>query len=264
MNSTKKVFEETLKYRSMMNLSLSSEKAKYIWGKKFLKSLSKKESNMLEDFSNSISEKKIDICKNNISKLLIFNWVKFIGISGSVGAGFAKEEDDIDIFIVVKNNRMWIYRGMLAISNLFHNKIRAKRHKVVTDKLCINLIAEERGLLFENDMFNFHELVFLIPVYNSKYLRYIFSNNEWLRKEFFVKKENFHSRVYTDRKRNLFFRFLNSISFFVQTLFMTIAGHGPDIPRLKRNNELGKIEFFEEDYKKNILERYYNEFKSTN
>lgn len=264
MQSINITYEDLLNFRSLMKVSVSKEKVKYIWGKRFLKSLTTEERKRLGEKNNEYILEKKEICKKEISKLKIFNWVKFIGISGSVAAGTAKENDDIDIFIVVRNGTMWVYRALITFFNLFHNKIRAKRHRNVKDKLCLNMICEERGLEFESDIFNFHELMFLIPVYNEKYINYIYSENRWLENEYYVKKENFLTRIKGDKDIFFFIKILNQIAFSLQLLFMFVAGHMPDVKLLRNNSKKGKIEFFDKNYKKKKIENYLKTFKSIN
>lgn len=237
-----------------MGCSVSNEKAKYIWGKNFIKNLDKKLENEKAD---EVAISKIAIAKRNLKYLQIGKWVKFIGISGSVAAGFAKEEDDIDLFIVVRNGCGWIYRGLIALRNIFHRTIRVKRDRGdVSDKLCINFICEERSLRLENDMFNFHELMYLVPIYNDKYLNYIYSQNEWLKTEYGVKNDLLISRIQSQRFVNFVFRILNWLAFFVQLLFMVVFKHSPNVKRLEQDFKVGRIEFFEEDYKKKRMESY--------
>lgn len=245
MQPLQKIFHDLIIFRNQMNLGLSKDDVKYIWGRKALKSFKK-----VQDYENEIVLKKTKLAKENISKLKVFNWVKFIGISGSVAAGFAKEEDDIDMFVVVRNGTMWIYRALIVFRNLFHNRIRAKRHKNVKDRLCVNIICEERGLLFPNDIFNFHELMFLKPIYNREYKKYILAQNEWLREEFRVKKELLRTRIIAGKKAFILIRAINYLAFLAQVLFMFIAKHDPDISRIKRNFRKGRIEFFENNYRK--------------
>jgi predicted nucleotidyltransferase len=264
MDNTGNILDNLIKFRSLMRLKVSKEKIKYIWGKKYLKSLDIKYLKNLKEDSNGNVATKVQVCKDNVGKLMVFNWVRFIGISGSVAAGFAKDEDDIDLFIVVRNGTVWLYRGIIVFLNLFHNKIRAKRHKDVKNKLCINLISEERGLQFENDIFNFHELMYLIPVYNERYINYIYSQNPWLEKEFFVKKENLISRESPRRKTFFLIGVLNYLAFLSQLLFMSIVGHRPDIETLRKNYNKGRIEFFEHDYREEVMKNYLKEFKSIN
>jgi predicted nucleotidyltransferase len=253
MKSIEKIVDEVLEFRLQMGLSLSEEDIKYIWGKRNLRVVKSDGSKFSKENENRYSLEKIEICKRNISKLIIFDWVRFVGVSGSVAAGFAKEEDDIDIFVVVRNGTMWLYRGLIVFSNLFHNKIRAKRHKDVKDKLCVNLICEERGIQFENDMFNFHELMFLKPILNEKYINYLYSQNNWLEKEYGVKKENSNTKIVPRKKVSIIIRIINYLAFIAQVSFMIVLGHNPNIKRLENNNKEGRIEFFEYDYKRKFV-----------
>lgn len=250
-----KVFEKLKKFRLSMGLPVTQNDIKYIWGKRYLKDLRDRRVSISKDIENKCREEKIDIAKEYISKLKVFNWVKFIGISGSVAAGFTKDDDDIDIYVVVKNNTAWLYRGIVVLRNLFHNRVRAKRHRVIKNKLCVNLINEERGVQFTNDMFNFHELMYLIPIYSEDYLKYIYSKNSWLFKEYYVKKDNLNTKITKEKEVIFLIKWMNHLAFLSQIIFMKISGHKPDIKRLKENYRNGKIEFFEYDYKEKVLQK---------
>lgn len=254
MSTPQEACMELIKFRSLMNTNLSEEKARYIWGKNFVKSSG---ITFVKEQANIDATAKITIAKETLKYLLVGNWVKFIGISGSVAAGFAKEQDDIDLFIVVKNNCAWIYRGILVFRNIFHHKIRTKHDKEnVKDKLCINLICEEKDLEFENDMFNFHELMYLVPIYNEKYLNYIYSCNSWLKEDYGVKNDLMINRVVVEKNKNIIFKILNSLAFFFQLIIMMICKHSPEIARLKENFKRGRIEFFDSKQREKRLKRY--------
>ena len=71
MESINKIFEKLVKFRSLMGLSISKDEIKYIWGKKYLKSLdSEKLKNFKKEQNNNIEE-KMEICENNINKLYL-------------------------------------------------------------------------------------------------------------------------------------------------------------------------------------------------
>lgn len=252
MQEIKKSVENLEKFRDLMGTPLQKDDIKRIWGKNFLRETEGK----YGQNENEIVQEKLEYANNTIKVLKVFNWVKFIGVSGSVGARFAKKNDDIDVFVVVKNGTAWIYRGLISLLNLFHNRIRAKRHKVIKNKLCLNMICEERGLRFEEDMFNFHELMFLIPLYNEKYINFIYSNNPWLRDLYGVKKDLLYTRIYEGKSINIFIRVLNRIFYILQISFMYISNHKPNVKRIVKNYKDGKIEFFEEDFKRKKLEKY--------
>jgi len=245
-------FTALLQFRSLFHKGITKEESIRIWGKEY-KGASKGKKNIFV-------EKKVKIAKKNISVLLIGNLVKFIGISGSVGSGFATEDDDIDIFVVTRNGTMWLYRALVQIRNIFHRKIRIKGEKDVKDKLCLNLIAEERGLAFDSDIFNFNELMYLIPIYNEKYIYYIYSQNRWLGTEYNVKRENMITEVEPQRDANILIKILNKFLYNLQLIYMQLARHRPDLERIRENSKKGRIEFFPKKFRERKVSQYLEKF----
>ncbi len=245
-------FIQLLQFRSLFNKGITKEESIRIWGKE-CKGASKGKRNIFVDH-------KVNIAKDNVSFLLIGNLVKFIGISGSVGSGFAKEEDDIDIFVVTRNGGMWLYRALVQIKNIFHRKIRIKGEKDVKDKFCLNLIAEEKGLKFDNDIFNFNELMYLIPIYNEKYINYIYSQNRWLETEYKIKKENMITKVKPQKEVNIFLQILNTFLYYLQLIYMKLARHRPDLERIRENSKKGRIEFFPKKFRERKVSNYIEKF----
>ena len=205
------------------------------------------------DINNPVLERKIKTAKNSVKYLLVFNWVKFIAVSGSVASGFASDEDDIDVFVVVKNDRAWIYRALILFENIFHRKIRMWTRDV-KDKLCVNFITEERDLSLEPDMFNLNEIVSLIPVYNEKYFMNILRNNMWLFDRYFVSRKLLDIKYkHNSTRRYPLYYAVNILFIIPQVLFMLLLNHKPDIRRIKDNFKRGRIEFFPKDFRKEKL-----------
>lgn len=256
--------KELIQFRSLIPAPTSKQDIKYIYGKTYLKQLDKQTLKQLTETNNQYIQTKTKIAKQNTNKLLVSNWVKFIAISGSIASKFPKQKDDIDIFIVVKNNTSWIYRLTIQIKNIFNNTIRTKRNKNITDKLCLNLICEEKSLTFPEDIFTFNELMYLKPIYNNKYINYIYSQNKWLITKYNIKKEHIQTKITPTNNTNIIIKTLNTIAFYLQLLFMLITFHKPNIKTLKQEYKQGKISFYEENFKKEKLENYTKEFKSNN
>ena len=249
-------------FRSLMSLPVFKEDIERIWGKQYLKKILKQYPNRIPNKNeNLIVKEKIQRAQENISSLLALNLVKFIGVTGSVAAGFAKEEDDIDVFVVVRDGSMWLYRGLVALRNIFQNKVRAKRHRDVRDKLCLNLVCEERDLGFQNDIFNFHELMYMKPIYNEKYVNYIFSQNKWLVEEYGIRKELQETEIQSEGSVNLLLRIFNSIFYYLQLFFMIIRRHNPELERLRKNSKKGRIEFFPNDFKEEKVKHFMAKFE---
>jgi predicted nucleotidyltransferase len=241
-------FTELLQFRSLFHKGITKKESFRIWGKE-CKGASKGKRNIYVD-------NKVEIAKKNVSFLLIGKLVKFIGISGSVGSGFAKEEDDIDIFVVTRNGGMWLYRALVQIKNVFHRKIRIKGEKNVKDKFCLNLITEEKGLKFDNDIFNFNELMYLIPIYNEKYINYIYSQNRWLETEYKIKKENMITKIKPQGEVNILMQILNTFLYCLQLIYMKLARHRPDLERIRENSKKGRIEFFPKKFREKKVNAY--------
>ena len=207
------------------------------------------------EINNPVLEEKINIAKESLKYLLLFNWVKFVAISGSVASGFAKDEDDIDIFVVVKNDRLWIYRAVLLFRNIFHKNIRVgEGPKDVKDKLCMNFLIEERDLELDEDMFNLNEIISLIPIYNESYYSNILYYNPWLFDKYLVSKKNLvNGGEEICNMRFCFLALLNLLCFVAQLSYMYIAKHDPDMNRIWNNYKRGRIEFFPKDFREEKL-----------
>ena len=245
-------FSKLLQFRSLFGKGITKDESIRIWGKEY--------DGVRKYEKNNFVDEKVKVAEENTSFLLIGNLVKFIGISGSVASGFAKEEDDIDIFVVVRNGAMWLYRALVQIKNIFYRKIRIKGQKDVKDKLCLNLIAEERGLEFDCDIFNLNELMFLIPIYNEKYINYIYSQNRWLETKYEIKKENMITKIKPQKQVNLPLQILNKLFYYLQLVYMKFARHSPDFKRIQENSEKGRIEFFPKKFRERKILDYNTKF----
>lgn len=251
---TEQILKEYSLFRRNMGIPIDKKVYLKFWGNRILDGIDIKEIN------SSILKEKIDIAKISLKSLMLFDWVKFIAISGSVASGFAKNEDDIDIFIIVKNNRAWIYRGIILFMDIFHKKIRVEGNgRNVKDKLCVNFITEERNLSLESDIFNLNEIISLIPLYNEEYFTNLLENNKWIFDKYSVSKRLLDGG-YTknDLKRYPLFFFVNLFFLYPQLLHMIVFNHKPDINRIMENFKNGRIEFFPKNFKKEKL----NDLKS--
>jgi len=249
-----------IQFRRGMSMDLTYSKVRNIWGKRVIQDMSNDILNMLvrsgKEDRSSIVLNKIEIANRNISFFKVFNWVKYIGISGSIAAGFAKENDDIDIYIVVKDYTAWIYRGILTLKNIFKHVMRTNRDgENVKDLFCVNFISEERGLCIDNDIFNFHELMFNIPISENgeEYLKYIYKCNPWLIDEYMIKKDWVYTRIRREKKAGALLRFVNRSAYIAQIVFMVLASHRPELTNIVQLYKKGRIEFFSKDFKSRVL-----------
>ncbi len=201
-----------------------------------------------------LRKKKISIVKKHIKEFLFLDWVQFISITGSVAAGIPKNNDDIDVFIVVKNNRMWLYRAILTLK-LGRKSLRRVWDSPVKDKIDTNFICEERGLWFNTEsIFVLHELLFMIPVYKEEYYEKILNINHKLLENYCIKRK----KEYVNTSKNIPLIFLDKAAFFLQYMYMLFRNHRPNWKRLVKNNKKGRIAFFPEDFRRKKMEEFEN------
>jgi predicted nucleotidyltransferase len=212
--------------------------------------------------NKSIQKRKLQFTKNLVNNHIPKIFLKFIGVSGSIAARNVKEEDDIDLFIVVSNYTSWIYR---LIFYLRMNRYLRKPYDVkVKDKLCDNFIIEERALEMENkDIFTLHELLYLVPTYNKDYYYKILQNNKWIEKygcnlEHISTSQNTFLRENQNgliEKLKRIFAPLNLLCFLGQVGYMLIKKHRPNTTRLWRGFKEGYIKFYPPGFREKILNR---------
>lgn len=102
-----------------------------------------------------------------------FPFVKFVGISGSLSKGHAKEHADFDFFIITAPNTLWICRTILhlfkKITFLFGGQ----------HWFCMNYFIDQNHLLLEEkNMFTQIELATLIPLNNPNLFKYFLLKNQ--------------------------------------------------------------------------------------
>lgn len=145
-----------------------------------------------------ISQKKIEKHKKILAFLGNLPWVQYLGFSGSASMLNAKEEDDLDLFVITKANRLWTARFFLILITSVLGKRRYRLAKKVKDKFCLNLFFSEQNLKTpkrKQTEYVAHEVLQLKTIVNKNqtYER-LLKANPWIFKLFPQAKKN--TRVY--------------------------------------------------------------------
>ena len=258
-----------IKFRVQMGSKLYQDLLNSVYTPEYISSQKK----IIKEYKRNISDQntprdinKISIAQKNISNLIIKDFVQFIGISGSVGAGISQEFDDIDIFIVLKDNTVWLYRLVIWLKNLNKKNIRRRtilplnldkkirNNLAFRDKLCINYLIEESSLnRIEKNIFNLHEIHALIPIYNTQYKNHRMSIcSNWVDSSLMM-LNNYTPKSQSGNKTNIFVRIADLCAFCVQALYMLY--HGARISEIFSARKNGYIKTFDLSFAREIIRR---------
>jgi predicted nucleotidyltransferase len=110
-----------------------------------------------------------------VGQLLIkFPYVRGVGISGSLSKNFADDQSDIDLFIIVRRNRIWIARTMMHIFKKFTFLVNKQHH------YCMNYYVDEQQLeIVEKNIYTAIEITTLIPLQGDSAFTDFYFANAW-------------------------------------------------------------------------------------
>jgi len=180
---------------------------------------------------NKILEEKIKKAKELAKKISKrFPEILFLGITGSVAAGYPKKNDDIDLIVITKVNKLWLARLRLrffvVINKIPHRKFGKKEKE---NEFCFNLWLDERSLRLKKEKQNLKNAVDLILIKplinrNRTYEKFILAN-DWAKKYVATGYSGLVNRsLVIDRrkkiKENLIDKMINFMMFWPQFLYM--------------------------------------------
>jgi predicted nucleotidyltransferase len=139
--------------------------------------------------SKSIFTKsKLEKVENFINQLAkFFPDILMVTVTGSVAAGYCRENDDIDLMIITRQNRLWINRLLLrlyvSLHKIPHRKFGLRENK---DDLCFNLWIEEGEMKLPKNkqtLRNAMDTILMVPILNkeSTYEKFL-AENDWVGK----------------------------------------------------------------------------------
>ncbi len=195
--------EETL--RHLMDQGRVEKKGKYYFlpGREKIVKLRKKR--------EKYSREKMKIARQTAKLIKIISTVKFVGVTGSVAAGNAKKEDDIDFFIISSAGWLWTTRLLVTLLVGLTGRRRRPGESKVKNKICLNMFVDESSLDadsqvrlgFAHNLFIANEIAQLRPIINKdKTYQKFLSANQWVKnflpnafKEKTLQVENFNYLV---------------------------------------------------------------------
>jgi len=132
-----------------------------------------------------VAERKFRIAKRFFRFARHISFLRAVYVCNTLARSNAREESDIDLFIVVAPARIWIAR--LFVTG-FAKLLRARPDHITSkDRLCLSFFASENALDFrahaiENDVYLPHWIFDLYPLYDESGVSgKIFAENAWVR-----------------------------------------------------------------------------------
>jgi hypothetical protein len=101
-------------------------------------------------------------------------FVRMVAVTGSLAVGAARDNDDVDLFVVTADGRLWLTRAMTMLV------VRASRLRGL--RLCPNyLLAASALRLSDRTLFTARELVQMVPVTGGAVYTELMARNAWYR-----------------------------------------------------------------------------------
>lgn len=206
-----------------------------------------------------------------ISRVLkLIPWIKLVGISGGLAMGNTSKKDDIDLFIIIEKNRLWISRLFILgiLSLMGQRRKRQDKGRIIAGKLCTNIFLEEDELEQENkDIYTAHEVLQMKVLWERDgiYQKYLESNSwtikflpNWIGSAKYVSSSKYYllkGRNKEESPYNTKYRIDNTFNIFeklARELQLKIMGQPKGMERI----EDGALYFHPEDYRERVLREY--------
>lgn len=188
--------------------------------------LSGKDQLVLErKFRKKESAYKIKKAKWIASLLSHVPTIRYIALSGSLAQQNARQDDDIDLFIITRRNTVWITRLAILAILITTGQKRKKNVVKAPNKICPNMILSEDAIcLPENarSLYTARELLQLKTLFASGITQEdLLSRNQWVKNLFpNTKMYQVKHTSTTTHKIEKFINLFDNLAFYLQRKYM--------------------------------------------
>lgn len=116
----------------------------------------------------------LKIAKRVGELLIMFPYVRGVGISGSLSKNYADDNSDIDLFIITKKDRIWIARTLMHCFKKLTFLVNRQHF------YCMNYYVDEEQLeIVEKNIYTAIEVATLIPLQGRDAFEQFYYANSW-------------------------------------------------------------------------------------
>ena len=154
---------------------------------RFPQKLSKRQFHDIQ-IHQKISKLKIEKAKHIARFLSFFPTILLIAITGSLAVDNAREDDDLDLFIITSANTLWLTRLIvIPLIGIFFKR-RLPKYQIsniksqIADAVCLNLWLDDSALAVpknKRSLYTAHEVLQAKPIFDrgDTYAKFILANH---------------------------------------------------------------------------------------
>ncbi|MDQ5900584.1 MAG: hypothetical protein QG600_162 [Patescibacteria group bacterium] len=188
--------------------------------------------------------------------------IYFIGLSGSLGAGAASGESDIDFFIITQKKYIYFTRFFCILFLRLTGNLRRRNQKYAPDKICLNMFLSEEELMFSRKTRNIYtarEIAQIEPLFErgGTYKRFL-RQNIWVG-DFLANSLTGKSRKFI-RKNMSTMKYLQWFEYLLRIVQLSFIKRHQTTENVTNN----ALFFHPNDKKMIVLSEYYRRIKKAN
>lgn len=178
------------------------------------------------------ANKKVALAYKRIKLISWLPWIKLICLANIIGPHNLKRESDLDLFIVTKDNRLWLTKLIATVLVALMHWRPTEQHSA--DKLCLSFLVDETSLdlndclINEDDWYFSYWLAGLRPLYGDEATyQKLLLENAWLNKNLpnwqspYLKIQKFFNKKPISKKSfaifNIFEKMSKRINYFLMS-----------------------------------------------
>ncbi|MFA7314724.1 MAG: hypothetical protein WC025_02205 [Candidatus Magasanikbacteria bacterium] len=188
-------------------------------------------------------EQKMSIAKRAVEKLRKVPFLRAVFVCNTVASGIPNIDSDIDVFVIARQNYIWLVRFFSTIIlKFFRLRTSKTNHK---NRVCLSFYTTDNNLNLEKlkmknktDIYLVYWLLQLVPIYDPENLyTSIMRANKWLGEFVNVKDYNYDLVDYLKIKNNKNDLKIKNIleKFFVEKKILVNFLKKVQIPKIRKN-----------------------------